>query len=340
MNRLIHFIQCAIVGLALSGCQNQQPRYTSINGTALGTTYRLVYQIPANAPASFSDSVTQQVNRCYTLINGSLSIYNNRSLLSAINRNETQNVDSLFTLVFNKSVEINKLTKGAFDIAAAPLFNAWGFGLGQRQHVTQETIDSLMLFTGMDKIVLHDGRIQKKDPRVTLNLNAIAKGFTSDYIGSTLEALGISHYLIEIGGEIACKGVNPSGGEWRVGIDRPSDGNLDPGKDLQAIVGLHNQALATSGNYRNYYIENGRKIAHTINPATGYPVTHSLLSVTVIAPDCMTADAYATAFMTMGKDATLSFLANHPELGVLLICDDFDENYTVITAGPIHLLKK
>lgn len=340
MNRLIHFIHFAAMGLALTCCQNQQPRYISINGTALGTTYRLVYQIPANAPASFSDSVAQRVNRCYALINSSLSIYNNHSLLSAINRNETQNVDSLFTLVFNKALEINELTQGAFDISAAPLFNVWGFGLGQRQHVTQETLDSLMLYTGMDKITLQNGRIQKKDPRVTINMNAIAKGFTSDYIGSTLEALGISHYLIEIGGEIACKGVNATGGEWRVGIDRPTDGNFNPGKDLQAIVGLHNQALATSGNYRNYYIENGRKIAHTINPTTGYPVTHSLLSVTVTAPDCMTADAYATAFMTMGKDATLSFVANHPELGVLLICADFDDNFSVITAGPIHLLKK
>jgi thiamine biosynthesis lipoprotein len=284
----------------------------------MGTSYQITCH-PGNISP---DSLLTGIEATLMHIDQSLSVYNYQSVISKINRNEPVAIDSFFRTVFTRSHEIYTATNGAFDIAASPLFNAWGFGFTHREIITPAVIDSLQQFCGMQHVRLHGDKVIKDDPRVTLNANAIAKGFGVDAVAAFLEQLDIQHYIIEIGGEVRSKGRNRYGKPWRVGIDKPVEGAILPGESLQAILQLNDNALATSGNYRRYYEENGTKYAHTINPATGYPVSHTLLSVTIIASDCMTADAYATAMMVIGLDSTKQFLTTHPELGAFLIYDD------------------
>jgi thiamine biosynthesis lipoprotein len=284
----------------------------------MGTTYQITYGHDNLSP----DSLLAGVEATLAHIDRSFSVYNKQSIISKVNRNEPVFVDSLFQIVFTRSYEIYTATHGAFDIAASPLFNAWGFGFTHREIVTQPVIDSLQQFCGMKRVRLDGHQVIKDDPRVTLNVNAIAKGFGVDAVAAFLEQLGIRHYIIEIGGEVRSKGKNRHGKPWRIGIDKPVEGNMFPGQLLQAVLQLSDKAMATSGNYRSYYEEDGKKYAHTINPATGYPVSHNLLSATVIADDCMTADAYATAIMVMGLDSAKRFLHAHPELDAFLIYDD------------------
>ncbi|MDR0581520.1 MAG: FAD:protein FMN transferase [Prevotellaceae bacterium] len=308
-NRYRIIIAC----LLFSACASRSGDYQAIEGFTLGTTFRIVYEgVPPAAVQAGIDSVLEQIDHA-------LSVYNPQSIISKVNRNEAVMVDSFFTAVFRRSYEIYLETDGAFDISASPLFNAWGFGFTDREMMTQAKVDSLKQFSGMHHVRLEGARIVKDDPRVTLNANAIAKGFGVDRVALFLEQSGSRNYLVEIGGEVRCKGKNAEGKDWAIGIDKPLDGNMFPGEHLQTVVRLTDKALATSGNYRQYYEENGKKYAHTIHPATGYPVAHNLLSATVLAGDCMTADAYATAFMVVGLEGAQQLLAAHPELGAYLI---------------------
>ncbi|MDR0729166.1 MAG: FAD:protein FMN transferase [Prevotellaceae bacterium] len=304
----------------VAGSCSQLPSYTTITGFTMGTTYQITCR-HNNIPP---DSLLAGIEATLAHIDRSLSVYNDQSIISKVNRNEPVAIDSFFRIVFTRSYEIYTATNGAFDIAASPLFNAWGFGFTQRETVTPTIIDSLQQFCGMQRVRIHGDRLIKDDPRVTLNANAIAKGFGVDAVATFLEQSDIRHYIVEIGGEIRSKGQNRYGKPWRVGIDKPVEGAIFPGESLQAILQLSDKALATSGNYRRYYEENGTKYAHTINPATGYPVSHTLLSATIIASDCMTADAYATAMMVIGLDSAKQFLNTHPELGAFLIYNDRD----------------
>ncbi|HPK38916.1 MAG TPA: FAD:protein FMN transferase [Bacteroidales bacterium] len=314
------FVLLCLLLLFTASC-NRRGQYISLKGSALGTTYAITFRTPEEAQSGFSDIVEQTIASGFERINNSLSIYNNHSLISRINRNLTQETDSLFRVVFNKSMDIFILTHGAFDITAAPFFDFWGFGLKKRDTHGQDSLELIRQYTGMDKFRLEGLSIYKEDPRSSLSMNAIAKGFACDLIAGELSELGITDMLVEIGGEIVCRGLNPEKKYWRIGIDSPVDGNIHSGKNIQAVITMTDKGLATSGNYRNYYIENGKKYAHIINPQTGLPVSHNLLSVTVIAPDCMTADAFATAFMVMGLEASIGFLNQHPELGAYLIYD-------------------
>lgn len=284
----------------------------------MGTTYRITYR-QDSVP---SDSILAGIETMLAHIDRSFSVYNEQSVISKINRNEPVRIDSFFKTVFTRSYEIYTATNGAFDIAASPLFNAWGFGFTLRETITPATIDSLQQFCGMQHVWLDGDQVIKDDPRVTLNVNAIAKGFGVDAVATFLEQSNVGHYIVEIGGEVRSKGKNRYGRPWRVGIDKPIEDNVFPGNSLHAILQLSDKAMATSGNYRKYYEENGKKYAHTINPATGYPVAHTLLSATIIATDCMTADAYATAMMVIGLDSAKRVLNTHPELGAFLIYDD------------------
>ncbi|MDR2358287.1 MAG: FAD:protein FMN transferase [Prevotellaceae bacterium] len=308
-----------IACLLFSACASRSGAYHTIEGFTMGTTFRILYEgaPPATVHAGI-DSLLAQIDRA-------LSVYNPQSIISKVNRNEAVVVDSFFTAVFRRSYEVYLATGGAFDISASPLFNAWGFGFTGRETMTQAKVDSLKQFTGMRHVRLEGTRIVKGDPRVTLNANAIAKGFGVDVIAVFLEQSGSRNYLVEIGGEVRCKGKNAEGKAWAIGVDKPLDGNMFPGEQLQTIVRLTDKALATSGNYRQYYEENGKKYAHTIHPATGYPVAHNLLSATVLAGDCMTADAYATAFMVVGLEGAQQLLAAHPELGAYLVYEQQGE---------------
>ena len=251
----------------------------------------------------------------------SLSLYNDSSIISKINRNENIVVDSCFTEVFNKSARIYEMTDGAFDITVGPLVEAWGFGPDGHKSFSDSKRDSLMKLVGMEKVSLVNGKVIKSDPHISLDFNAIAQGFSVDVICGFFDKLGIKNYLVEIGGEVRAKG-RKAGKLWRIGIDKPVDNNMTPGQSLEAIITISNQALSTSGNYRKFYIENGVKYSHEIDPKTGFPAKNTVLSASVIADDCAMADGMATAFMVMGKNKTIEFLANHPEFEVFLVYSD------------------
>lgn len=304
--------------LLISFSCRQKPEYSNFAGTAQGTTYSIVYE---NQGKTDPLTLRQEVEKILRDFDMSLSLYEDSSILSKINRNETVIPDEFFTDVFKRSSEISQLTNGAFDVTVGPLVRAWGFGPDEHRNVTPSRVDSLLNLVGMQKVELKNGMILKSDPRINLDFNAIAQGYSVDVVYGLLEEKGIRNFLIEIGGEVRVKGSK--GGEmWRIGIDRPVDNNMSPGSDLKAIIHLEDRSLATSGNYRKFYIENGIKYSHTIDPRTGYPAKNQLLSATIIASDCATADGIATACMVMGKEKSIEFLDLNPEFDAYLIYSD------------------
>jgi thiamine biosynthesis lipoprotein len=302
---------------------NQKPKttYISFGGFTQGTTYHVTYES--------IDSIYYKDEIEYLLaeFDTSLSTYNFHSVISKINRNESDKTDKYLNMVLQKAEEVFKLTNGAFDITVAPLVNAWGFGFKNKEEMSDAKVDSILDFIGFDKISIKDSIIIKCDPRIMLDMNAIAQGYSVDVIADFIEQKGITNYLVEIGGEVKTKGLNSKGKEWKIGIDKPFDNNFIPGENLQAIIKLTNKSLATSGNYRKFYERNGVKYSHTINPKTGYPVTHPLLSATVIANDCMTADAYATAFMVMGLEKASKLVEKLPNIEAYFIYSDENGDY-------------
>ena len=329
------FIALSIVALAAILCirtinKETKNSYTTQDGFAQGGTYHIVYK-ESNQIKNIN--LPDSLNTYFNNINRSISGYDSLSIISRVNRGEDILLDSIFINTFNSSMEIFNASKGEFDISGGPLFNIWGFGFKNKEHVTKEKIDSILTFIGMNKLHIKDGKLIKADPRMQVNFNAIAQGYTCDYIGSKLETLGVTDYLIEVGGEIMCKGVNSKGKEWRVGIDKPIDGNNIQGDQMQAIIELSNKGLVTSGNYRKFYIENGEKFAHTINPKTGYPVKHNLLSATVIAENATIADAYATYFMVIGLNEAKKVLKNIKNLEAFLIFANGEKMESFATDG-------
>ena len=252
-------------------------------------------------------------------MDNSLSPFNKASVITHINENTNLSADSLFTEVFLLAKQISKETHGAFDITVAPLVNAWGFGFKNAAQVDSAMIDSLHQFVGIDKVDLVDGKIVKKDPRLMLDCSAIAKGYGVDCVARLLDSKGIRNYMIDIGGELVMKGENPKMETWSIGVNKPIDDSLSVNQEIQTVLKLTNVGLATSGNYRNFYYKGGKKYAHTIDPRTGYPIQHNILSATVVAPDCATADAYATSFMVLGLDSAKQICNAHPELDAYFI---------------------
>ena len=315
----IAFLFC--LPLLLCSC-SQKDRYLRYEGFAQGGTYHVVCALPGRMSER---EVRAKVDSVLLEIDNTLSGYNKGSLLSQINVGEDPCLNDLFAECFTRSQAIWAETGGAFDPSAAPLFDLWGFGFSNKGNVSQEAIDSILQFTGMDLLSLEereDGlHLVKADPRSKLNFNAIAQGYSCDVVARLLESLGATDYLVDIGREIICKGKNPAGTDWRVGLDSPFDGNQAEGQYLEAILEVTDCGIVTSGNYRKYYVENGQKFAHTIDPSTGRPVTHNLLSATVIAADATAADAYATWMMVVGPDRAREILAARPDLEALLIYD-------------------
>lgn len=324
-----------------TGCTGKRTPYTTIEGFAQGSTFRLVYQPNANTETnSLPDSLKIWFNR----IDKSLSGYDTTSLVSQINRGENPPLTPLFIECFNLSKEVYLATDGAFDISAAPLFDIWGFGFSNKGTITQHTLDSLMQFVGMDKLsIIYDSTsnasyLQKGDPRMKVNFNAIAQGYSCDYICRGLDEMGIENYLFEVGGEILCKGSNPKGKEWSIGIDKPVDGNFIPGQSVEAVIEVSGKGLVTSGNYRKFYMENGEKYSHTIDPRIGRPVQHNLLSATVIAPTAAMADAYATYLMVIGLEAGKEFISSREDMDALMVYGD-QENLKVYSTKGVHSRK-
>ncbi len=276
--------------------------YIYLKGEALGTFYSITYYCPENK--NFHDNIRD----LFRQMEASMSIYDPGSIITAINKSEAGGeTDSLFRTVFRKSVEISVLTGNAFDITVAPLVNAWGFGTTGRRNPGQEGIDSIMQYVGIDKVRLEGEMLVKDDPGVKLDMNAVAKGYMSDLVADFLESAGVKDYMVEVGGELRLKGDNPEGNPWRIGIDKPADDPAPAQRELQEILHITGRALATSGSYRRFFIEKGKKYSHTINPFTGYPVDHNLLSVTVVTSTAIEADAWATAFMVLGHEKSIHF---------------------------------
>ncbi len=322
------------ISLLLFSCNFKKNKYFRINGFIQGTTFSIVYE--GKSDFKF------QIDSVLIAFDQSLSSYNSESVITKINQNNSEVViDKHFRHFYKTSEEIWKATNGLFDITVAPIVNAWGFGFGDSLTISKNTIDSLLEYVGMEKTKLVNGKIQKQNENIKFVSNAIAQGQSVDVVASFLEKQGVTNYLVEIGGEVKAQGVNAKSQIWRIGVDKPIDDPDAANRQLQAIIKLDNCALATSGNYRKFYIKNGVKYSHTINPKTGYPVNHSLLSATVIAPDCISADAYATSFMVMGAEKAKLFVASHPELDVYLISDDNKGGYSVfISEGLKNVLEE
>lgn len=304
-----------------------------IDGNAQGSTYHISYFDEQNR------DFQPEIEKILADFDLSVSTYIPNSIISRINSNEKNVVvDTYFIVCFNKAKEVWKNTEGAFDPTVYPLVNAWGFGPGKKQKIEKTKIDSMLKFVGFQLISLKGNQIIKKDARVALDFNAFAQGYSVDVVSDFLNSKGLKSYVVEIGGEVYAKGKLPNGENWTVGIEKPID-NKESENPLKAIVKLENLAVATSGNYRRYVIEDGVKYAHHLDPKTGYPTKNNLLSASLFSKQCIAADANATGVLVMGLEKAKVFLQQHPELQAYLIYSDEKGNYQVYeTPGLKDLL--
>ncbi len=329
-NRLMQMIGCVCVSLILCSCQEKTEKnyqqqgktekYYQMKGEIYGTYYSIIY-------GAESECVEiDKLDSVFALIDNSLSTFVPTSVISRVNQNDpTVKLDDYFVTVFRKGQYISKMTDGAFDMTVAPLVNCWGFGFKKSDQVTPQMIETIKQYVGYQKVRLEDNKIIKENPNIMLDASAIAKGFSCDVVAHYLASLQIKNYMVEIGGEIVTAGKNSHGETWNIGITQPTETNGIESPDLQTVVCLTGVGLATSGNYRQFYYKDGKRYSHTINPHTGFPAERNLLSATVIAPDCMTADAYATSFMVMGLDSAYAFASQQNDLAAYFIYSD-DQN--------------
>jgi len=319
------FLSLSII-IFLFGCQDKSLEKVHFVGKAQGTYYAVTYFEEKGIDYQIEiDSILDAFDQ-------SVSIYQANSIISKVNRNEEVELDPWFIDNFVLSQRISEETFGSFDITIAPIANVWGFGTYEKpDSVNHSLIDSLKQYVDYRKVKIENGRLIKTNPHIMLNYNAVAQGFAVDVLSKFLIEKGIDLFLIDIGGEIYAKGEKPNGEAWKVGIEIPEDDAKS--RSYNSIVSLKDESVVTSGNYRKYYKIDGVKYAHSLDPKTGYPVKHSLLSVTVIASKSADADAYATAFMVMGVEKTLEFAKSHPELQVYLMFDDEGSIKTAMSDG-------
>lgn len=310
------FLVLLIVGTVVIIRHQSSMPYQHNSGMVFGTTYNITYQCDSN----LHNSIKRELQK----VDEALSPFNKRSVITAVNNNRDIEVNDMFADVFSLAQKISDDTGGDFDITVAPLVNAWGFGFKNGTQPTRHNIDSLKSIIGYKKVRLEGRKVVKKDKRLMLDCSSIAKGYGSDVVARFLQKRGVKNYMVEIGGEIVAKGISQKRVPWKIGVTKPVDDSLSVSKELQSVINVTDKAMATSGNYRNFYYKNGKKYAHTIDPHTGYPVQHNILSATVIADNCATADAYATAFMVMGMEKAKKLLDRHPELMAYFIYSDND----------------
>lgn len=310
----IVFLLFLIVGsIYIIRQQNTMP-YQHNTGQIFGTTYHITYQSDKD--------LHREILQRLQLVDQTFSTFNDESIISIINRNEPVKLNQMFIEVFDLAKTVSKDTHGAFDITVAPLVNVWGFGFKSGTPPTKAVIDSLRQLTGYEKVKLIGSKVRKQDPRIMLDCSAIAKGYGSDVVAQYLRSRDVENFMIEIGGEIVVQGNSDKRLPWKIGVTKPTDDSTQTNNELQTVLNLSNTAMATSGNYRRFYYKNGKKYAHTIDPKTGYPVQHNILSATVLANTCAKADAYATSFMVLGLEKTQQVLQHHPDLMVYLIYAD------------------
>jgi thiamine biosynthesis lipoprotein len=329
-NRFSLFLLLLAV-VSLSSCNHG--KYYYLEGPAQGTFYHVTYK----GQQDFS----HEIDSVLRVIDKSLSAWDSTSIISRINRNDPSvRPDSLFIKVFNRAKQVNAESNGNFDITVGPLVKAWGFYDKTKTIPDSSEIKDLLKLVGMDKVKLVNGKVMKQNPSMMLDVNAIAQGFSVDVVAEFMEKNGIHDYLVEIGGELKSKGKNPNGGKWLVGIDKPEENIYMPGEELQTVVQISGRAMATSGNYRHFIEEKGVKYGHHLNPKTGYPSKNPLLSVTIVANDCMTADAYATACIVSGLEKTKEFLKVHNDVDACLIYSDRMGRFKVYTTERLAAMVK
>ena len=308
------FLAFLIIGTVYIVSHQQSMPYQHNQGFVFGTVYNITYQ---------SDKDLQpEIEAELRKVDNSLSTFNKESIISKINSNRPTKLNEMFVEVFDHAKQVSRETDGAFDITVAPLVNLWGFGFKQGSNPSRQKIDSLMQFIGYDKVSLVGKSIRKSHPQVMLDCSAIAKGYGADVVARFLRKNDITNFMIERGGEIVTSGNSEKRVPWKIGINKPIEDSTDVNTEIQTVLNVTDKAMATSGNYRNFYYKGGKKYAHTIDPKTGFPVQHSLLSATVLTNDCATADAYATAFMVMGIEKARKVLEKHKELMAYFIYSD------------------
>ncbi len=318
------FLLVLVIGTVLIVRQHKNMPYQRAEGMVFGTVYHITYQ----SDKELKDAIESELKK----VDLALSPFNKASTITQVNNNEDVKAgdDKMFREVFEKAMTISKATDGAFDITVAPLVNAWGFGFKNGTQPDARQVDSLRALIGYEKVSMtNDGHVKKADPRMMLDCGAIAKGYGCDAVARLLRYHDVENFIVEIGGEVVARGKNTQGNPWRIGVAKPTDDSLAVNTENEAVINVTDMAMATSGNYRNFYYKDGKKYAHTIDPKTGYPVQHNILSATVLAKDCATADAYATSFMVMGLERAQQVLEAHNELMAYLIYTDEKGAYQV-----------
>lgn len=303
-----------VLGTMYIAYEEHTTPYQKNSGKIFGTYYNITYKNNKD----LGDEIVKELQK----VDNSLSMFNEKSTIAAVNRGDDVEVDELFEKVFNLAEKVSEDTDGAFDITVAPLVNAWGFGFKSGAEPTKASIDSIMQYVGYKSVTLNNKHIKKQNPQTMLDCSAIAKGFGCDVVAKYLLDKGIENFMIEIGGEVVVSGQNSKKKPWNIGINKPTEDSLSSNNELQDIISITDKAMATSGNYRNFYYKDGKKYAHTIDPKTGYPVQHSILSATVFAPSCAKADAYATSFMVMGLEKAKEVLVRRKNLDAYIIYSD------------------
>lgn len=315
------FLTFLIIGTILIIKHQHNMPYQHNRGSVFGTFYSITYQC--------DNDLQKEIEAELKKVDQALSMFNQESIISKVNRNEKVELNEMFLQVITLAQKVSQDTDGAFDITVAPLVNAWGFGFKTGDKPSGTSIDSLMSTVGYKKISLKGRQLFKENKNTMLDCSAIAKGYGSDVVAAFLRKRGIDNFMVEIGGEVVTQGISEKRVPWRIGVTKPTDDSLSVDNELQTVLNVTNKAMATSGNYRNFYYKDGKKYAHTIDPKTGYPVQHSLLSATVLADNCATADAYATSFMVMGIEKAKGVLERHPELMAYFIYTDERGNLAV-----------
>lgn len=326
MKHIVFVVLCALALLACKTEKGKVENYknTSLTGPVFGTGYSIVYDSDID--------FTKQLDSLFGVINQSMSTYIPTSEISKLNRNESYTIDTHFEHVFDASKLIFEATNGAFDPTIGDVVNAWSFGADKNKFLTDSTtIDSIMKFVGFHKVHLSNGKMDKQS-KTYLEFNAIAKGYGVDVVGLFLESYNIKNYLVNIGGEIRASGINTDKNKpWIVGLDQPRFDGLQNSDDYVLAVELNNESMATSGTYRKFKIDNnGNRYAHIMDTKTGYPSKTNILSVSVIAENCMIADGYATAFQAMGIEKVTAFLKYHPELKVFFIFENEQNEFETL----------
>ncbi|MBQ0073214.1 MAG: FAD:protein FMN transferase [Prevotella sp.] len=317
---ILPIVVLIVIAIVVFG-KKESNMYQHDSGFVFGTSYNITYQSDENLKSEI-EAVLKEVDN-------SLSPFNDSSVITAVNNNKDVVLDQRFLEVFTLAKEISKDTEGAFDITVAPLVNAWGFGFKTGKMPTESDMDSLRALIGFEKVHLNGNKITKDNKDIMLDCSAIAKGYGVDAVAKMLADKGIANFMVEIGGEIVVRGTNSSNKPWHIGITKPTDDSLSVNNELENVLAITDIAMATSGNYRNFYYKGGKKYAHTINPKTGYPIQHNLLSATVLADNCATADAYATSFMVLGPDKAREILSRHKGMMAYLIYTNEKGEYAV-----------